>query len=549
MAAYGTTSREMNIMVSYADYLLMWLRRQGITRIFGNPGTTELPLVEALARQSEIEYVVGIHETAVCAMADGLARLSRKIQVVSLHAAPGLGNAEAMIYNAAFSHSPLLLLIGQQDTRLRYERPFLGAPLKDLISPLVLDVWDITEPDHMLRSMRQAWARLQVEPSGPVALIVPMNILSQPVPGDEDALWLAPVVPVKMENAPSEEITREFLSLLAKPSPKALVVGDRAVQNPEVLPALSWIAHYGHCDVFGEPFATQLSFLPWDDACYKGRLPRAERDLSRFLSPYRYVVGLGTEMFRVFTRGEDHLPWWDQASIIQIDSDVRYFHYAPGTASILAPLDSFIFSVANRLPDAIKHEPTAPVEAGERPRRLETNHVSEEFWCSLASLIPPDMIVVDESISAQSALLRHLQRQYPATYYAQAGGSLGWGIGAAVGMCFQNSKPVMAIVGDGSALFGLYALWTAAHYQLPVRVLIYDNHGYQILKDQIRDNAKAHELLDIRQPPIHWPSILKGLSCFVLESALPCSPQDLALGWQQFAGQKGPSVWVIHEKI
>ena len=542
----------MNPMASYADYLLMWLRRQGISRIFGNPGTTELPLIEALARRLDMDYVLGLHETALCAMADGLARLSRKIQVVSLHAAPGLGNAQSMIYNAAFSHSPLLLLIGQQDTRLRYERPFLGAALKDWISPLVLEVWDITEPDHLLRSLRQAWARLQVEPSGPVALILPMNILSAPVPKGEEALWQASVFPVKTTNRPSEETIHEFLTLLSLASPKALVVGDRAVLNPRVFWDLARIAHFGHCDVFSEPFASQLTFLPWDDPCYQGRLPRAEADLSRLLSSYRHVIGLGTEMFRVFTRGSDHVPWWTQSSIIQVDSDVRYFHYAPGTTSVLASLDTFILSLAKRMPHEIRCEPHCGLDTkrniGERFRRPEANNAAEGFWSSLASWISPDMVVVDESISAQNALLRHLQRQYPSTYYAEAGGSLGWGIGAAVGMCFERAKPVLAIVGDGSALFGLYALWTAVQYQLPVRVLIYDNQGYQILKDQLAD-AKAHALLDIREPVIHWTPLLEGLSCFVLESDLSCSSRTLFPMWEQFINQEGPSVWVIHEQI
>ncbi|WP_028962607.1 thiamine pyrophosphate-binding protein [Sulfobacillus thermosulfidooxidans] len=540
-------------MANYADYLLMWLTRQGVTRIFGNPGTTELPLIEALARQSHIEYVLGLHETAVCAMADGLARLTRHIQVVSLHAAPGLANAEAMIYNAAFSHSPLLLLIGQQDTRLSYERPFLGADLKDMIKPLVLDVWDITDPDHLLRSLRQAWARLQVEPSGPVALILPMNILSQSVENNEDPLWQAPVVPVRTTNQPSQEIIEEFVSLLARPIPKALVIGDRAVTNPEVLPALFRVAHYGHCDVFSEPFATQLTFLPWNDGCYYGRLPRREKDLARCLAPYRHVIGLGTEMFRVFTRDEDHLPWWDQAQVTQVDSDVRYFHYAPGTTSILSSLDAFIIGVANDLPDGIPCEPPAVsgIQDLTRPRaeEWETRDGTEQFWSSLASWISPDMIVVDESISGQNALLRHLQRQEPKTYYAQAGGSLGWGIGAAVGMCFDQGKPVIAIVGDGSALFGLYALWTAAQYQLPVRVLIYDNHGYQILKDQLPDNPRAHSMLDIRGPTIRWQPLLAGLSCSVFESELPKEPWEFEKVWQQFISQRGPSVWVVHEKI
>ncbi len=552
MAVYGTKSREMNVMASYADYLLMWLRRQGISRIFGNPGTTELPLMEALARQLDIDYILGLHETAVCAMADGLARLSRNIQVVSLHAAPGLGNAQSMIYNAAFSHSPLLLLIGQQDTRLRYERPFLGAALKDWISPLVLDVWDITEPDHLLRSVRQAWARLQVEPSGPVALILPMNILSASVPKDEEALWHASVFPVKTTNRPHGETIHEFLALLSLPSPKALVVGDRAVLNPRVFPDLARIAHFGHCDVFSEPFASQLTFLPWDDPCYQGRLPRAEAELSQLLSPYRHVIGLGTEMFRVFTRGPDHQPWWTQASIVQVDSDVRYFHYAPGTTTVLASLDTFIFSLAKRMPREIGCEPHCGLDPkrniGERFRKFETNNASEEFWSSLASWISPDMIVVDESISAQNVLLRHLQRQDPSTYYAETGGSLGWGMGAAVGMCFERERPVLAIVGDGSALFGLYALWTAAQYQLPVRVLIYDNQGYQILRDQLAD-TKAHVLLNIREPVIHWTQLLAGLSCSVLESDLCCSSWTLYPMWEQFINQEGPSVWVIHEQI
>ena len=470
------------------------LRDEGVDRVFGNPGTTELPFLAALAQTEDApEYVLGVHEGSVVAMADGYARATRRPAFVSLHIAAGLANGLIGLLNARCSRTPLVVTAGQQDRRHLQQDPMLSGDLIGLASPAVKATYDIQHARDLPLALRRAFALARRPPAGPVFLSVPMDLLQEDV-----ELEIPPRTPAPaLGPAPGIERAAVLLGSAARP---AIVAGD-GVAREDALGALVRTAEACGAVVHHQPMADALDF-PTTHPLYAGMLPPRHDAVRAALAPYDTVLIAGAHAFTPhhYTPGPALPPG---VTVLQLDSDPdeigRNFPADTGLVGALAPS---LHRLADLLRDRVpEHTAKARIlragehHAGERDRagsaaRAAYSPAPLAPWAAahaVASGLPPDAVVVEEAITVGLLLRRHVRLENPGSYTHTVGGGLGWGIGAAVGRSLaEPDRPVVAVLGDGGTLFGLQGLWSAARQNTPVLFVVMNNGVYRTLQDTYR---------------------------------------------------------------
>ncbi|MGX1478930.1 UNVERIFIED_CONTAM: benzoylformate decarboxylase [Streptomyces canus] len=470
------------------------LRDEGVDRVFGNPGTTELPFLAALAQTEDApEYVLGVHEGSVVAMADGYARATRRPAFVSLHIVAGLANGLIGLLNARRSRTPLVVTAGQQDRRHLQQDPMLSGDLIGLATPAVKATYDIQHARDLPLVLRRAFALARRPPAGPVFLSVPMDLLQEDV-----ELEIPPRTPAPpLGPAPGIERAAVILGSAARP---AIVAGD-AVAREDAVGALVRTAEACGAVVHHQPMADALDF-PTTHPLYAGMLPPRHDAIRAALAPYDTVLIAGAHAFTPhhYTPGPALPPG---VTVLQLDSDPdeigRNFPADTGLVGALAPS---LHRLADLLRDRVpEHTAKARIlragehHAGERDRagsaaRAAYSPAPLAPWAAahaVASGLPPDAVVVEEAITVGLLLRRHVRLENPGSYAHTVGGGLGWGIGAAVGRSLaEPNRPVVAVLGDGGTLFGLQGLWSAARQNTPVLFVVMNNGVYRTLQDTYR---------------------------------------------------------------
>ncbi|MET7686515.1 thiamine pyrophosphate-binding protein [Streptomyces sp. NPDC005483] len=467
------------------------LRDEGVDRIFGNPGTTELPFLAALSQTKDApEYVLGVHEGSVVAMADGYARATRRPAFVSLHIAAGLANGLIGLLNARRSRTPLVVTAGQQDRRHLQQDPMLSGDLIGLASPAVKATYDIQHARDLPLALRRAFALAQRPPAGPVFLSIPADLLQE-----ETELEIPPRTPTPPQGpAPGIERAAVLLGSATRP---AIVAGD-GVAREDALGALVRTAETCGATVHHQPMADALDF-PTTHPLYAGMLPPRHDAIRAALAPYDTVLIVGAHAFTPhhYTPGPALPPG---LTVLQLDSDPdeigRNFAADTGLVGALAPS---LHRLADLLRDQVpEHTAKARVlrageqHATERERADSAAHSSyspapldpSAAAHAVASGLPPNAVVVEEAITVGLLFRRHVRLESPGSYTHTVGGGLGWGIGAAVGRSLaEPDRPVVAVLGDGSTLFGLQGLWSAARQNTPVLFVVMNNGAYRTVQD------------------------------------------------------------------
>ncbi|MCC6831486.1 MAG: thiamine pyrophosphate-binding protein [Thermoleophilia bacterium] len=470
-----------------AEWLLRALAAEGVTHLFGNPGSTELPLLDALPRQHQLRYVLGLHEAAVMGMADGYAQASGRIAAVNVHVQPGIANAVSGVLNAARARTPLLVTVGQQVTALRDAAPFLGGDVLGPVAGLVKWSGEVSRASELPDAMRAAVRAARTPPRGPVLLSLPMDVLVDHAPPVHDAVGGDPPQP------PESGPLTAMAVLLDEAERPAVLAGDGVVHE-DATELVAALAERLGAPVWGEPQANRVP-LPWDHPLWRGQLPPFAAQIRPALRGHDVVIALGMPVFRVF--GDSPGPaLTDATRLLHVDVDPREI------GRTAAPAVGVCASVAETLRRLLDALGPAPERIG--PRRDRAAHeVAAARAAAIAGLPgpraghtigPPDLsraiaaavrdddLLVDESLTSGRALRTVLTRR-PGTWLAHRGSALGWGLPAAVGAKLADpSRHVMALQGDGSLLFGVHALWTAAREGLGVALVVADNGGYEILR-------------------------------------------------------------------
>jgi benzoylformate decarboxylase len=467
------------------------LRGEGVDRIFGNPGTTELPFLAALsATEDAPEYVLGVHEGAVVSMADGYARGTGRPAFVSLHIAAGLANGLIGLLNARRSRTPLVVTAGQQDRRHLQQDPMLSGDLLGLATPAVKATYDIQHARDLPLALRRAFALSQRPPAGPVFLSLPMDLLAE----DTEIEVPARTAPPRPTPAAGLDRAAVLLGGAARP---VIVAGD-GVGREDAVAALVHTAEACGATVHHQPMADCLNF-PASHPLYAGMLPPRHDAIRAALASYDTVLIVGAHAFTPhhYSPGPALPPG---ITVVQLDSDAdeigRNFPADAGLVGALAPsLHRLAELLREQVPD---HTAKARVlRAGER-HTAERNRAESAAraaysaaplapWAAahaVARGLPPDAVVVEEAITVGLLLRRLLRLDRPGSYTHTVGGGLGWGIGAAVGRSLaEPRRPVVSVLGDGCALFGLQGLWSAARQQVPVLFVVMGNGTYRTLQD------------------------------------------------------------------
>jgi benzoylformate decarboxylase len=473
------------------------LRQEGVEVMFGNPGTTELPLMDALAAEDALRYVLALQEAAVVGMADGYAQASGRLGVANVHVAPGLGNAMGMLYDAQKAGAPLIVTAGQHDQSFTFSEPILWADLPTVARPFVKWSAEVRRLAELPAAVHRAAKTALAPPTGPVFLSLPADVLMA-----EGEVELGRPTRVAAAIRGDRAALEGAAALLAKAENPVIMAGD-AVAQGDALAELAALAEALGAPVYAELIPNTASF-PASHPLFRGALMRSQKLVRETLERHDLLLSVGADLF-TWSLPSETPPVPEGLAIVQIDTDPwELGKNHPASVAILgAPkatlpeLTQLLFerwSPAERVRarsrgevvsrtiaaerDALRAK--AKAEAAARPMRALA------LLGALAEALPRDAVIVDETISSGAGLRSLLRNADARSFYGMRGGGIGWGLPAAIGIKLAlPDRPVVALVGDGSAMYTIQALWTAAHERLAGLVfVILNNRSYRILKQR-----------------------------------------------------------------
>jgi len=536
------------IKLSGRSAFLRLLLDEGVSHMFGNPGTTELPIMEVMPDYPQLKYVLGLYESVVVGMADGYARASNRLAACNVHVAPGLGNAMGALYNAKFSGSPLILTAGQQEQGHGLLEPLLYAPLVPVAQPFVKWAIEVTRAEDLPLIVRRAAKVALTPPTGPVFISLPGDVLEQDVE-------LEPAAPTRVDarNRPSDEaLARVAKTILAAKNPVILAGQELSVHD--AFAEAAELAELLGAGVYQQtvPYTAQF---PTEHRAYLGALTRNQKQVREALAPFDIAICLGADLLRMSVYSPvDPLP--EGMPVVHVsERDWELGKNHPTEFALQANVKETLRAL---LPLVRAARPAAAAErlAALAPRnwsaqrdkaRVAALEAAEEkpidpryLMLRLAEALPKDAAVVEEALTSSAALPAFLALRDPKSYYGLASGGLGFALPGAVGVSLAlPGRPVVAVVGDGSAMYGIQALWTAAHEKLPITYVITNNRSYRILKERLISMRHSDKFIgmDIREPAIDYCALAQSMG---VPAQRIVEPQDFAPALRAAAASGGP---------
>ncbi len=505
------------------------LKQEGVEYLFGNPGTTELPLMDAFATENEIRYILGLQEAAVMAMADGYAQASGKLAVVNLHVAPGLGNAMGMLYDAQKAGSPILVTAGQHEQSFTATEPILWADLPTIARPMVKWSTEVTRLVDLPRLLHRACKTALAPPTGPVFLSLPGDILR----GDADLDLMAPtrIAPRTRGDKSAVEAAAELLANAKRP---VIMAGD-AVAQSHAHAELVELAELLGAPVYTE-FVPNTASFPTSHPLFRGSVVRLAPDTRKTLEQYDVLFSVGADLFTL-SLPSDVDPMPPGIDLIHLDVDPWELgkNYPPKVAILGDPkgtLPDLIAAVRERMSagargsardrlktatDAIAAERAALVNrakslAGASPvQPLALLH-------AIGEMLPKDAVIVEEALSSSPGIRQLIRSDDPQSYFGLRGGGIGWGLPATIGVKLAlPDRPVIGLIGDGSSMYTVQGLWTAARYRIGAIFVILNNTSYRILKQRLHnmrglaEQADSYVGMELIDPKIDFVSLARSL--------------------------------------
>jgi benzoylformate decarboxylase len=485
------------------------LRRLGLTTLFANPGSTEVPLLAGLP--SDLQFVLALHEGSVIGAASGYALGRRAPALALLHTVAGLGNAVAALATARVNRAPLVVLVGQQDRRHLAQEPFLAGRLHGLAGEYPVSVEQPVRPQDVPGAIGRAHHEA-VARRGPALVIVPMDDWLEPAGALHELAAAESVVRAAGVDAASLDGLAALLWNAKRP---ALVAGAGA-DEPETWPALVALAERLGGPVYQEAFGARAGF-PQDHELFAGHLPASRDRLRQTLAGNDLVLAVGAPVFRQYPFVPGPLVEAGVRLAVLTD-DPAEAHRSPVELAVVAPLAAACRELADRLEPRTRFpappRPLPPPVAPPGDGRMRPGHVFE----ALADLLPADTVLLEETPSSRPELHARVPARAPLGFVSAAMGGLGFALPAAIGLRLAlPERPVLAVVGDGSALYQIQALWTAAHYGTGFLAIVLANGGYAIMDRLAERNGGG--------PP--WPGFPE-VSVDGLATALGCPARRIS---------------------
>ena len=482
------------------------LRAEGVKYIFGNPGTSEGAILDALEDYPDIEYVLTTQEGAAMGMADAYARSTQQPAFVSLHIETGLANGISLLHNAKEGGTPMVVTSANKDIRKLAE----GRTQLDEMTRLFTK-WsaEVTHPEQIPSVMRRAFTEAKTPPTGPVYIGFSANALD-----DEGEVEIVPSPTGYFRTAPDAQAITDASELLAGANNPVMIVGDRLAQSGGIDEAVR-VAELLGARVYSSAYS-EMNF-PTDHPQFMGRTAPVSPASRELFADADVVLAVGTNVFGGFfhfqgraLNPDTKLIHMDQAAReigkseptdIGIISDPK-----AGLAHLADALDSDLtgaHSEAAKGRAANLSEEKAAQRAATEARlkdRWDLSPMStERMMHEVAQALPPGTLIADDSVTTRDSIHAAINFETPGTVFGERGGALGWGMGGTLGLKLANpDRPVVGIIGDGSSMMTVQALWTAAAYNIPVVYIICNNRAYRILK--LNMNVYKRDILGESDP-------------------------------------------------
>jgi benzoylformate decarboxylase len=476
------------------------LRSFGIKKVFGNPGSTELPFLADWP--DDIDYVLGLQEASVIGMADGYAQATRNAGFVNLHSAAGVGNALGNIYTAHRNQTPLVITAGQQARSILPLQAFLYAErASEFPRPYVKFSVEPARPEDVPAAIARAYYVAMQPPCGPTFVSVPIDD------------WTHPTQPIEArhvsrELGPDASAMQALVAALSASKDPALVVGP-GVDRAGAVDLMVKVAEKAKASVWVSPFSARCGF-PERHPQFAGFLHASPAQLSDALAAHDLVVVIGAPVFTFHVEG--HASIFDgTTTIFQVTDDPTAAAVTPVGTSIIATMKPALTMLLDLLPEtkratpAGRKLPAAPSAADPLP--------VEYLLHTLSSSMPDDAALVEEAPSHRPLMHKFMPMRGGDSFYTMASGGLGYGLPAAVGMALgRPGVRTVCLVGDGSAMYSIQALWTAAQRKLPLTVVVINNSGYGAMRS-FSQVMQVRNVPGLDLPDIDFVKIAQGLGC------------------------------------
>jgi benzoylformate decarboxylase len=514
-------------LITGREALMRLLHHEGVEYVFGIPGATEVLFMDALEDHPEIRFILGLHEVVAVGTAEGYARTSGKVGVVNLHTAAGLAAAMPIIFNARLNRAPLLLIAGQQDSRLLMQEPALTGDMVRMARQVTKWSTEVSHAVDILLVIQRALRVASHPPAGPVFVSLPQNVLAQ----DVDFNYL-PRGPLSTRMRPDPEAIAEATAQLLTAKRPAILVGIGVAQS-EALAETVALAELIGAPVY-DPWMSEVNF-PTNHPHYLGDLNLAAPQTRDILKSFDVLVVIGVQLFSQPIYFSEPL-LGTQTKVIQIDNDPwevgKNFPIAAGIegdikASLAELRDSLKKALsaegreeARQRSERIAREKQKGTEAFLEKAREERDRVPiavSRLMQELRDSLQPGTHIVDDCWSCSPVLRRSIDFKEAKSYQRIRDGSIGWGMPGALGVKLASpERPVVAVVGDGSAMWSIQSLWTAARYQIPVTYVVCANASYcqvKVMKTFLMgEQAKGRYLgLDLDNPRVDFADLAQAM--------------------------------------
>jgi benzoylformate decarboxylase len=472
------------------------MRDFGLTTIFGNPGSTELPMFRDFP--AEFRYVLGLQESVVVAMADGFAQARNDAALVNLHSAVGVGHAVGSIFTAFKNQTPLVITAGQQARSILPFEPFLySEQAAQLPKPYVKWSVEPARAADVPAAIARAYYVAMQPPRGPTLVSVPVD--------DWDRMCL-PVTRREVSRTVSGDpalLARAAAQLAAARRP-VIVVGA-SVGRDDAWDETIALAERHQAAVWVSPMSARCSF-PENHALFAGFLPANREGIVAQLAGMDFILVLGAPVFTYHVEGHGpHIP--DGSTLVQLTDDPAAAAWAPVGTAIVTNLKLGVASLLAQDYAGGRAAPTLPARA---PRQSAERLTDRYLLQQIAALRPAGSILVEEAPSSRGPMHDHLPLVERETFYTCASGGLGHGLPAAVGVALARpGRKVIGLLGDGSAMYSIQGLWSAAELQLPIAYIVVNNSSYRALEEFGRHFA-IDALPGVKLPHLDFCALATG---------------------------------------
>ena len=500
--------------VREATHCLM--RELGMTTIFGNPGSTELPLFRDFP--ADFRYVLGLQESVVVGMADGYAQATGNAALINLHSAAGVGHAMGNIFTAYRNRTPMVITAGQQARSILPFEPFLFASdAAKLPEPYVKWAVEPARGEDVPLAIARAYYLAMQEPCGPTFVSIPVDDWDKPTEA---------IQPRRVSRAlyPDPTLAADIADMLARSERPVFVVGFGADRNGAWDEVVA-LAERHQALVWASPMSSRCSF-PERHPLFAGFLPPMREQIVKLLDGHDLIVALGAPLFTYHIEGfGPHVP--PGAAVVQIIDDPNVAAWTPLGTALVCNVRLGVKEILEGRP--LQSAPTRPAPRGRTapPRVNADGGLTIPFLMqTLADERPADSIIVEESPSSRKTMQAYLPIERPNSFYTCASGGLGHSMPASVGIALakSSSRKVIGLFGDGSAMYSIQSLWSAADLNLPLTVVIVNNGGYAALSE-FTAHFNIKQLIGTKLPGLDFVGLARAMGC---EGARVEQPQNLA---------------------